>query len=251
MLKGAIEVTNSENRHQTEIKMFSFCRFCAQKKENGELITDLQNVSEMYTRICPQYNSESSHQLPQRICGPCSDQLLNCCNFIEQIESAETILTEMFINRSETVLPVEEVIVCENSILIFEPKIELWIPSDVEKSTNEAEMLNKLDTDQSDQSAELMDESDTAKLMDDSDTDQSDREAELMNELDTDESDTEQSNHQQNQNNQGEPIDQEIKRQEYNLNRKRRRMKYVKFFSELSRSEILADGTISDVSTVD
>lgn len=229
--------------------MLAFCRFCAQKKEHGELITDLRNVSEMYARIRPQLNWESSHQLPQRICGPCSDQLSNCCSFIEKIESAEKKLTEMFMR------PVEEVIVGENCFLIFEPKIELI--TDVEMSTNEADMLNELlDTNQSDQGAELMDDSDTeqnnqaAKLIDDSNTDQSDREAELMDGSDTDESDTEPSI-QQNQNNKGEPIDPEIKRQEYNLNRKRRRMKYVKFFSELSRSEILADGTISDVSTAD
>lgn len=216
--------------------MFSFCRFCAQKKKRVELVTNLQNVPEMYTRICPKYDSKYLHQLPQQICSPCSDQLSNCWKFIEQIESAEKKLTEMIINRSEKALPLEEVIVCENSILVFESKVEHLKPSDMKKSTQEAKMLDESNTQHSNQGAESMDASDG---------EQSNIKAELADESDTNESDTEESN-QRDQDNQGEQIDQEIKRQEYNLNRKRRRMKYVKFFSKVPRSEILADGTISN-----
>lgn len=194
------------------MKMFSFCRFCAQPKKHGELVTDLENISEMYKRICPKYDSELSNKLPQRICSPCSDRLLNCWNFIEQIESAEEKLTKMIMNRSENALPVEEVIVCENSILIFESTVE------------KVEPKNESDAEQSES-----------------------QEAQLMDESDTDESDTKERSNQRNQNSvHGEPIDPDIKRQEYILNRKRRRMKYVEFFSEVPRGEILADGTISD-----
>lgn len=212
--------------------MCSFCRFCAQEKKDGELLTHLQDVSEMFRRIHSRFDSESSHQLPQRICGPCSEQLLNCWNFIEQIESAEKKLTEMIMNRSENAHPVEEIIVCENSILIFEPKIEILEPSDGEKVIQKAETLDATDTEEGDQGAELIIESDT---------DQSNQKVEPM-----DESDTEQCYQKKNQKNEGEQIDDEIKRQEYNLNRKRRRMKYVKFFSEVPRHDILADGSISD-----
>lgn len=228
--------------------MFTFCRFCAQEKKRGEFVADLQNVSEMYRRICPQYDSESSDQLPQRICAPCSNQLLNCWNFIEQIESAEKKLKEMIRNRSEKTLPVEEVIVCENSIIIFEPKIQLLKPSDMEKDTTEAELMNASDSEQSDKETGLMNQSDSeqseqeTEQMGESNIEQSNQMAEMLDELDTEHS----SQEDVKQNNQGEQIDQEIKRQEYNLNRKRRRMKHVKFFSEIPRHMILANGTISD-----